>query len=190
MSKPIKEMIIEDYRKRFINIDGALVVDIRGVTANDNNDLEVIPVDAVLVLNADLGPLHRVSLHHAIRMLCRRVAVVHESEPHIRIGVFPMPTVVRLVTYVVTRWRYTSGPAWSRSGVLRRDANRCAYCNGAAHTIDHVLPSSRGGRNTWLNTVAACGGCNQRKGDRTPAEAGMRLRVTPAVPTWASLAPR
>ena len=39
MSKPIKEMIIEDYRKRFVNIDGALVVDIRGITANDNNDL-------------------------------------------------------------------------------------------------------------------------------------------------------
>ena len=55
---------------------------------------------------------------------------------------------------------------------------------------DHVLPRSRGGRNTWLNTVAACGGCNQRKGDRTPAEAGMVLRFDAAVPTWASLTRR
>src|ERR1043165_6840739 len=39
MSKPIKEMIIADYKKRFDNLDGALVVDIRGMTANDNNDL-------------------------------------------------------------------------------------------------------------------------------------------------------
>ena len=147
-------------------------------------------MEAVLVLNADLGPLHRVSLRHAIRMLCRRVAVVHESEPDIRFGVFPMPTVVRLVQYVVTRWRYSSGPAWSRSGVHERDSGHCAYCGGRATTIDHVLPRSRGGRNTWLNTVAACGPCNQRKGDRTPAEAGMRMRFEPYAPTWASLGAR
>ncbi len=39
MSKPVKEMIIDDYRKRFEGLDGALVVDIRGMTANDNNSL-------------------------------------------------------------------------------------------------------------------------------------------------------
>jgi 5-methylcytosine-specific restriction endonuclease McrA len=150
----------------------------------------VTTVDAVLVLNADLGPLHRVSLKHAIRMLLRQVAEVHEAVPDRIIGVYPVPRVVRLVHYVVTKWRFSGGPAWSRSGVRARDGHRCAYCGGTATTIDHVLPRSRGGRNTWLNTVAACGGCNQRKGDRTPAEAGMRLRVTPAVPTWASLAPR
>jgi len=41
MSKPIKEMIIADYKKRFDNLDGALVVDIRGMTANDNNDMRL-----------------------------------------------------------------------------------------------------------------------------------------------------
>jgi 5-methylcytosine-specific restriction endonuclease McrA len=150
----------------------------------------VIPVEAVLVLNADLGPLHRVSLRHAIRMLFRQVAVVHEAEPDIRIGVFPVPRVVRLVQYIVTKWRYTAGPAWSRSGVMARDGYVCGYCGGHATTIDHVLPRSRGGRNTWKNTVAACGPCNQRKGDRTPAEARMRLRTTPHAPTWAALAAR
>ena len=147
-------------------------------------------MEAVLVLNADLGPLHRVSLKHAIRMLWRQVAEVHEAEPDRLIGVYPVPRVVRLVHFVVTRWRYSAGPAWSRAGVLARDGHRCGYCGGAASTVDHITPRSRGGHNTWLNTVAACGGCNQRKGDRTPAEAGMRLRVTPAVPTWTSLAPR
>ena len=142
----------------------------------------------VLVVNADLGPLHRVSLRHAVRMLVRRVAEVHEAHPDRLIGVYPVPTVVRLVRYVVTKWRYTKGPAWSRTGVLARDGRRCAYCGGHATTVDHLLPRSRGGRNTWLNTVAACDGCNQRKGDRTPAEAGMRLRFEPATPSWASLA--
>lgn len=142
----------------------------------------------VLVVNADLGPLHRVSLRHAVRMLVRRVAEVHEAHPDRLIGIYPVPTVVRLVRYVVTKWRYTAGPAWSRAGVLARDGRRCAYCGGHATTVDHVLPRSRGGRNTWLNTVAACDGCNQRKGDRTPAEAGMRLSFEPATPSWASLA--
>jgi 5-methylcytosine-specific restriction endonuclease McrA len=140
-----------------------------------------------MVLNADLGPLHRVSLRHAIRMLCRRVAVVHESVPDAHLGVFPLPRVLRLVTYVVTRWRYTTGPAWSRAGVLNRDGRRCAYCSGEASTIDHVTPTSRGGRNTWQNTVAACVSCNARKGNRTPQEALMPLRAAPSAPTWASL---
>jgi 5-methylcytosine-specific restriction endonuclease McrA len=145
------------------------------------------PVDAVLVLNADLGPLHRVSMRHAIRMLLRQVAEVHEAEPDRLLGVYPIPRVVRLVRYVVTRWRYGSEPSWSRPRVLARDGHRCAYCGGQATTIDHVLPRSRGGGNSWTNTVAACSGCNGRKGDRTPAEAGMVLRIEPTVPTWAAL---
>ena len=147
-------------------------------------------MESVLVLNADLGPLHRVSFQHAIRMIVRRVAEIHEAEPDRMIGAWPMPTVVRLVRYVVTRWRYTSGPAWSRRGVLERDGRCCGYCGGTASTIDHIIPRSSGGRNTWKNTVAACVPCNQRKGNRTPAAAGMVLRGTPTVVTWASLARR
>ena len=147
-------------------------------------------MNAVLVLNADLGPLHRVSLRHAIRMLLREVAVIHEADADQLIGIFPMPRVVRLVTYVVTRWRHSRGPGWSRAGVLARERRRCAYCGGAATTVDHILPRSRGGGNTWLNTAAACYPCNQRKGDRTPAEAGMRLRIKPSVPSWTALAHR
>jgi 5-methylcytosine-specific restriction endonuclease McrA len=143
-------------------------------------------MSVVLVLNADCGPLHRVSVRHAVRMLFREVAVVHEARPDARIGVYPIPTVVRLVSYVVTRWRRSRGPAWSRAGVLARDGRCCAFCGGAASTVDHVLPRSRGGGNTWENTVAACVTCNGRKGDRTPAEARMPLRRTPVAPTWAA----
>ena len=145
-------------------------------------------MSAVLVLNADCGPLHRVSLRHAIRMLFREVAVVHEAEADSRIGVYPIPTVVRLVSYVVTRWRHSRGPSWSRAGVLARDERTCAYCGRAASTIDHVRPRSRGGRNEWTNTVAACGRCNNRKGDRTPAEARMPLLFAAYAPSWSGLA--
>ena len=149
-----------------------------------------VQTSAVLVLNADLGPLHRVSLQHAIRMLFRGVAEVHESDPDIRFQrLGGLPTVVKLVKYVVTKWRYTSGPAWSRLGVLRRDKYACGYCGDLKGlTVDHVIPTSRGGRNRWENTVACCGPCNQRKGDRTPAEARMPLRTTPHAPTWAAYA--
>jgi 5-methylcytosine-specific restriction endonuclease McrA len=91
---------------------------------------------------------------------------------------------------MVTRWRYSQGPGWSRPGVIQRDEGRCAYCGGHATTVDHILPRSRGGKNTWSNTVAACGPCNQRKSDRAPDEAGMVLRVTPRTPSWAALAAR
>lgn len=141
----------------------------------------------VLVLNADLGPLHRVSLRHAIRMLFREVAEVHEAVPDQRLGVFQVPTSIRLVRYVVTRWRHARTPTWSKNGVLVRDGRRCAYCGAGASTVDHIQPRSRGGRNTWTNTVGSCYPCNQRKGDRTPAEAGMVLRIQPKTPSWAAL---
>ena len=123
-------------------------------------------------------------------MLCRQVAEVHEAEPDIRYAPFGgVPTIVRLLRYINPRWRYNSGPLWSRRGVMTRDNRCCAYCFREASTIDHVMPQSRGGKSTWTNTVAACGTCNQRKGDRTPVEAGMALRVTPAAPTWAHMLP-
>lgn len=146
----------------------------------------------VLVLNASCEPLQVVSVPHAIRMLVRNVAEVHEAESGPPFGVFPRPRVVRLLRYVVMKWRYSHPPRWSRRGVLVRDGHRCAYCGRHADTIDHILPLSRGGKRTdWLNTVAACGGsarsCNARKADKLPEEAGMRLRITPRVPSWNDL---
>lgn len=64
-----------------------------------------------------------------------------------------------------------------------RDRHRCAYCGRRATTVDHVVPRSRGGQDTWLNTVAACASDNHRKADRTPEQAGMRLLVRPFEPT-------
>ena len=48
---------------------------------------------------------------------------------------------------------------------------------------DHVIPRSRGGRTVWENIVSACYKCNARKANRTPEEAGMRLRALPKKPT-------
>ena len=78
--------------------------------------------------------------------------------------------------------------AFSRRNVARRDHHTCQYCGvqpGSDQiTIDHVLPRSRGGASSWTNCVAACAACNAGKADRTPEQAGMRLRKTPVRPLW------
>lgn len=70
-----------------------------------------------------------------------------------------------------------------RMVLYARDRHLCAYCGDVFHwrqlTIDHVHPKSRGGKNTWVNTVTACKPCNLRKGNRTPEEARMHLLYVP-----------
>ncbi|MBM0128013.1 HNH endonuclease [Pimelobacter simplex] len=141
----------------------------------------------VMLLNASYEPLGTVTFQHAVRMLFREVATVEEAHDDRMIGPHPWPRVIRLVRYVAAKWMYRPA-AYSRSNVLKRDRHRCAYCGDHATTIDHLLPQSRGGGWTWMNTVAACSRCNGRKANRTPAEAGMRLRLDPFVPTRAQLA--
>jgi len=142
----------------------------------------------VLVLNTDNTALHTVTLKHAIGMLVREVAVVEQAHEDRRIGPYPWPLVLRLIRYVKTTFLYARSPVWSKRGVLRRDKHTCAYCGAKATTVDHLVPQSRGGRNTWLNTVAACQACNARKGNRTPAEAEMLLAWRPRVPGWREFA--
>lgn len=144
-------------------------------------------MSGVLVLNADNTALHTVSVKHAIGMLVREVATVEEAREGKLIGPYPWPVVLRLVRYVKTAFLYARPPGWTKRGVLRRDRNECAYCGRHATTVDHLVPQSRGGPNSWRNTVAACSPCNLRKADRTPNEAGMVLRFTPRTPTRAQL---
>ena len=80
-------------------------------------------------------------------------------------------------------------PTVTKRGLLVRDRMCCAYCGNTfaeRHLeAEHIIPESRGGAYSWLNLVAACGGpngCNNRKGARTPAEAGMPLVYLPYVP--------
>jgi hypothetical protein len=73
-----------------------------------------------------------------------------------------------------------------RQALRRRDGDQCRYCGAIVNwsdrrgvtgaTYDHVDPR---GDATMDNIVIACRGCNSRKRDRHPAEAGMRLRPAP-----------
>lgn len=77
-------------------------------------------------------------------------------------------------------------PALSNRALFERDNHQCLYCGhffpAEELTRDHILPRSRGGRDSWGNVVAACRRCNQHKGSRTLAEANMELLALPYRP--------
>jgi len=61
-----------------------------------------------------------------------------------------------------------------------RSTLRCQYCGERCNIVfDHLRPKSQGGRTQWGNMVYACRKCNEKKGGRTPKQAGMRLRGKP-----------
>ncbi|MFK7963360.1 MAG: HNH endonuclease [Burkholderiaceae bacterium] len=76
--------------------------------------------------------------------------------------------------------------------LFRRDCNLCAYCGDefpdSGLEREHILPICRGGTDQWMNVVAACRACNQRKANRTPEEANMPLLYLPYTPSrWEDL---
>lgn len=138
---------------------------------------------AALILNATYEPLGVVSVRRAaILVLSAKAICVLDGDGilHSARHAMPVPSVIRLTRYVRVPYRQHVG--LSRRGIFARDGGRCVYCQGPAETIDHVVPRSRGGQHSWDNVVAACARCNHRKGDRTLAELGWRLRTTPAAP--------
>lgn len=143
--------------------------------------------ESVVLLNASFEPLGIVPLSRALVFLMRERAVLVDAVPGRTVrsaeAEFPLPRVVQFREMVRVPYRYGIVP-WTRKGLLERDGHACAYCSSRrASTVDHVLPRSRGGRDTWMNTVAACSRCNGVKADRTPEEAGMPLRFQPRVVT-------
>jgi 5-methylcytosine-specific restriction endonuclease McrA len=136
-----------------------------------------------LVLNAGYEPLAVVSFRRALVLVLagKATIVVDGPTPVVSASTtLPRPSVILLVRYV----RVPHGRAIpvSRRGVLRRDEHRCAYCQGHATTVDHVLPRSRGGADSWDNLVACCLRCNNLKGNLTPEEKGWKLRFRPRPP--------
>ena len=140
-----------------------------------------------LVLAPSYEPIGRCSWRRAITLwYLGKVAVESEYDEEVCSVSFSMktPAVVR----------YFRGPGHrrrririSRENIYLRDQGRCGYCgrhmSRASATYDHVIPRAQGGQSSWGNLVLACVFCNKSKAARTPEQAGMRLRETPAKPT-------
>ncbi len=139
----------------------------------------------VLVLNQDYSALTICSVQRAVVLVLLRKAELVEAHPERFVrspsARFPWPSIVRLKMYARVPYKRI---LLSRKNILRRDRFRCQYCGSRDRlTVDHVLPKSRGGLDTWENLVAACTVCNNRKGNHTPEEARMRLRRKPFRPS-------
>jgi 5-methylcytosine-specific restriction endonuclease McrA len=137
-----------------------------------------------LVLNASYEPINVVAARRALCMIVKEKAVVEAySGQSVRtgVGVLRIPSVIRLRDY---RRIPRQSRTVSRKTLLMRDRYTCQYCGARKEpkslTLDHVIPESRKGPNTWENLVASCKPCNNRKADRTPEEAGMKLLHKPA----------
>ena len=159
----------------------------------------------VLVLNRYFQPVQITTVKRAFVLLYGGAAHALDEEGEaydfglwrdlpVRNDDDPLPIVggVLRVPRVVHLHRYDRTPRVSvrltRRNLMFRDAHQCQYCGKRPPlrelNIDHVLPRSRGGDDTWENLVTACRVCNLRKGWKTPEEANMHLARRPFRPKW------
>lgn len=143
----------------------------------------------VLVLNQSYEPLCISNVRRAVVLLYLGKAEVIEPLDHqflrsMRLRL-PVPSIVRLLLYKRVPTRKV---VLSRKNILVRDNFQCQYCGrkNIPLTVDHVVPRVKGGKIKWENLVCACVFCNNKKGNRRPAEAGMNLRRIPRIPDYIS----
>ncbi len=161
--------------------------------------------EPTLVLNRSWLPINTTTVRHALLLVIKGAArfiqpetfEIHDFDSWIALkdeggrgirGVqlsLRIPEVIVLTQY--NRLPEKSVP-FSRRNLCRRDGNRCQYCgaqvNSKTMTVDHVVPRSRGGGNTWENCVLACRRCNTRKGNQPLDKVGMDLLRAPRRPEW------
>lgn len=137
----------------------------------------------VLVLNASYEPINICAARRALVLVLKGVAAAEEvSGNHVRSSrrAVRVPSVIRLLEY---RRIPHQSRALSRKNILMRDRYTCQYCQkvlpAGELTLDHVIPRARAGESAWENLVACCHSCNNKKGCRTPEEAGFKLARQP-----------
>ena len=139
----------------------------------------------VLILNQNYEPMSVVNVKKAIVLLYLGKAELIEAKDGQKVRAvsmqMPFPSIVRLSVFVRVPFKKI---ILSRKNILRRDGHRCLYCGRGdiPLTVDHVIPLSHGGEESWENLVCACVRCNNKKGDSMPDEAGMPLRRKPMRP--------
>lgn len=170
--------------------------------------------EQVLVLNKRWHPLRTVTVQEAIGLVAKGSAFILEPDTYAqhellswndvskakaalgehavirssRLALLP-PEVIILSKYEKLG---ASSVVFSRRNLFKRDRYTCQYCGSQPRdhselTVDHLIPRSKGGKSVWDNVVLACVECNKRKADKTPEQAGMKLRRQPKKPTWKML---
>jgi len=147
----------------------------------------------VLVLSTGFEPMYLIGWSKALGDFFKgRVEIVKYCDTRTigtTSGPVKMPSVVRFKEGVFSnKWKNRRKfIKLNRKTLWLRDKGKCQYCKITVgmkfYQIEHVIPKSRGGKTTWENVVVACPKCNQKKGSKTPQEAGLFLCSIPAKPT-------
>jgi len=142
-------------------------------------------MNQVLVLNSDFTPLNVTSLQKSVKLVLKgKAEILKENIEKILTtsGEFVRPLIIRLLNYVKFR---TKPIKISRHRIYARDNHQCVYCGSKKSlTIDHVIPRSKGGLNTWTNMVTSCFSCNVKKGDKSLEQSKMKLNSQPYEPQF------
>ena len=130
--------------------------------------LQLLPHQTVLVLNASYEPINFTNWKRAVVLLLKEKAQVLSSR------------VIRLIDYVKIPLNRIMIQKPTRALIYQRDDHTCQYCGSQKKlTVDHVIPRSRGGQDTWENMVVACSPCNVKKGNTLLEQTGMKLKRVP-----------
>ena len=145
-------------------------------------------MESILVLNADYTPINITDLKRAFNLLYKGKAEIIKhniiSPIVTELKEYKRPTIIRLLRYITIPFRKVN---LNRQNIFRRDKFKCAYCGEKTKnklTIDHVIPKSKGGKNTWQNLVTCCKSCNIKKDDKSLEEVNMVLNTVPYRPTY------
>jgi 5-methylcytosine-specific restriction endonuclease McrA len=168
---------------------------------------DILNKSIVLVLNRNWQAINVRTPQEAFCMMATNVAtgLEFEGEDHIRpvswdewitLPIRPQDTAVHTVRgairvpTVIVAVNYAKVPKkrlkLCAKTIRERDGNRCQYTGKLLKadegSLDHVLPRSRGGKDTWENLVWSSKEINTRKADRLPHEAGLKLLSVPKAP--------
>ena len=133
--------------------------------------LQIEPYKTILVLNASYEPINFTNWKRAIVLLMKNKAQALGKR------------VIRLVNYIKLPYEKLAQTKPSRTMIYKRDGHKCQYCGSTKElTIDHIIPRSRGGEDTWENLVVACMPCNTRKSDKLLEETNLVLQCVPRKP--------
>ena len=162
-------------------------------------------MNKILVLNGDYTPISVTTFKRAFKLAFKGKAEVLNYQKNLDIQVniddeyylqlldqcptllshrsgFKRPTIIRLLKRVTVPYRKVT---MSRSSIYLRDGNACVYCGSTKKlTLDHVIPKSKGGLNTWKNLVTCCSPCNLKKDDKLLENTNMKMRVKPYTPSY------
>jgi 5-methylcytosine-specific restriction endonuclease McrA len=132
--------------------------------------LKIQPYQTVLVLNSSYEPINFTNWKRAVVLVLKEKVQVLSKR------------VIRLLSYVRVPIKYADNKP-TRSMIYKRDRNSCQYCGSTSRlTIDHVIPKSKGGKDTWENLVVACSKCNTKKSDKLLENTKMNLSKKPNAP--------